>query len=63
MAKRFKTGDGRDVAAGEWSDTEIVQEEVVDRYCECNGVGGIVVLDVDDELGPLPYDGSSAKLN
>jgi hypothetical protein len=33
-----------------------------DRYCEQHGVG-IVVLEVDEDLGPLPDDGSIAKLN
>lgn len=67
MAKRFETTDGRyvAVAVGEWWDTtgiDIVPEEIVDRYCAEHGVG-IVVLDVDDELGPLPNDGASGKLN
>lgn len=66
MALRNETSDGRyvQVAVGEWWDTsgtDIVPEEIVDRYCEAIGVG-IVVLEVDDELGPLPDDGSSGKL-
>lgn len=66
MATRFETSDGRyvQVAIGEWWDTtgvDIVPEEIVDRYCEEHGVG-IVVPEVDDELGPLPDDGSSGKL-
>jgi len=39
-----------------------VPEEIVDRYCEDNGVG-IAVLEVDEELGELPDEGSSGKLN
>lgn len=67
MAQRFETTDGRHVciAKGEWWDTtgiDIYPEEVVDRYCEANGVG-ILVYEVDDELGPIPDDGSSGKLN
>lgn len=67
MAKRYETTDGRYVAVAvrEWWDTtstDIVPEEIVDRYCEANGVG-IVVLEVDDELGELPDDGQSGKLH
>ena len=67
MATRFETTDGRyvEVAVNEWWDTtgiDIVPKEVVDRYCLANGVG-IVELEVDDELGPIPNDGRSGKLN
>lgn len=67
MAERRETTDGRyvEVAINEWWDTEntdILPKEVVDRYCLANGVG-IVVLEVDDDLGPIPDDGSSGKLN
>jgi hypothetical protein len=67
MAERRETSDGRyvQVAVGEWWDTEgidIYPEEIVDRYCEAEGVG-IVVLEVDDSLGPIPDDGSTGKLN
>lgn len=67
MAQRFETWDGWYVcvAVGEWWDPDgidIVPEEVVDRYCADNGVG-IVVLEVDDELGQIPGAGSSGKLN
>ena len=66
MPKRFETTDGRyvAVAVGEWWDTtgiDIVPEEVVDRYCEANDVG-IVVVEVDEELGELQDDGSG-RLN
>ena len=37
-------------------------EEVVDKYFEEHGVG-IVIFDVDADLGPIPDDGSSGKLN
>jgi len=67
MAERRETTDGRyvEVAKGEWWDTtgiDIVPEEIVDRYLEVEGAG-IVVLEVDDELGPIPDAGSSGKLN
>lgn len=67
MAKRYETSDGRyvAVASGEWWDTtgtEIVPEEVVDRYCAAERVG-VVVLEVDEDLGELPDDGASGRLN
>lgn len=67
MATRRETSDGRyvEVAVHEWWDTsgtDIFPEEIVDRYCKANGVD-IVVLEVDDDLGPIPNDGSSGKLS
>lgn len=67
MAERRETTDGRyvEVAKGEWWDTtgiDIVPKEMVDRYCRSEGVG-IVELEVDEDLGPIPDDGSSGKLN
>lgn len=67
MTDRRETTDGRyvEVAKNEWWDTtgiDIVPKEVVDRYCLTNSVG-IVVLEVDDEMGPIPDDGSNGKLN
>lgn len=65
MAERFETTDGRYVcvAVGEWWDTEgldIVPEEIVDLYCLGEGVG-VVVVEVDEDLGPIPDEGASGK--
>lgn len=68
MQKRFMTSDGRyyTVAINEWWDTtstEILPQEVVDRYLEANPDVGIAIEEVDEEYGELPDDGSSGRLH